>query len=104
MPPLPRGTCPFCGATVALRKGELVREHKTPGGINVRGLCPGSGRPTGYQIVKVRPPASVGGAPSEAEVRERQPNPIEGRPERVKVVYLHSRTGAWVSGDRIIWP
>ena len=28
MPPLPRGTCPICGQTVALRKDNLVREHR----------------------------------------------------------------------------
>jgi hypothetical protein len=28
MPALPRGTCPVCGADVALRKNDLVREHR----------------------------------------------------------------------------
>lgn len=27
MPPLPRGRCPVCRRYVALRNGELVREH-----------------------------------------------------------------------------
>ncbi len=33
---LPRGICPVCGDDVALRKGGLVREHRTP-------VCSGSG-------------------------------------------------------------
>lgn len=28
MTPLPRGTCPVCFAEVALRKGDLIREHR----------------------------------------------------------------------------
>jgi hypothetical protein len=43
MPPLPRGTCPICFADVALRKGDLVREHRnrySPAGP----VCSGSAR------------------------------------------------------------
>ena len=35
MPPLPRGTCPICGQNVALRKGDLVREHRKPVPVRV---------------------------------------------------------------------
>lgn len=44
---LPRGRCPICGTFVALRKGDLVREHREPasGDARRRGLkCIGSGR------------------------------------------------------------
>lgn len=45
MADLPRGSCPDCGKDVALRRGELVREHedrRRPGS----GLkCSGSGQP-----------------------------------------------------------
>lgn len=42
MPPLPRGKCTVCGRDVALRKGNLVREHRAYGDYPV---CPGSGKP-----------------------------------------------------------
>lgn len=40
MTPLPRGICPICGRDVALRKGELVREHRDP---LAEATCRGSG-------------------------------------------------------------
>lgn len=52
MPPLPRGTCPACGAEVALRKGGLVREHRElverlMASVDRRKaqVCSGSGQP-----------------------------------------------------------
>lgn len=43
MPPLPRGGCSRCGQHVALRKGDIVREHRALS--NVPKVCPGSGEP-----------------------------------------------------------
>jgi len=48
---LPRGNCPECGNEVALRKGDLVREHparqisylRNPK-LPPRSVCPGAGR------------------------------------------------------------
>jgi hypothetical protein len=40
----PRGTCPLCGADVALRKGGLVREHRDFRSSS-RSVCAGSGQP-----------------------------------------------------------
>jgi len=48
MPPLPRGTCPVCFITVALRKGGLVREHRYLGG-SVQEVCEGAGKFALYQ-------------------------------------------------------
>lgn len=45
--PLPRGRCPECGTDVALRKDDLVREHRPPARLQHRlgaGVCPGSGQ------------------------------------------------------------
>jgi hypothetical protein len=53
MTALPRGTCPVCGSEVALRKGNLVREHRRvvserhPGWARpywTRRVCEGSGQ------------------------------------------------------------
>lgn len=53
MTALPRGICPVCGRSVALRKAELVREHtrkisqRQPGWARpymVNVFCNGSGR------------------------------------------------------------
>lgn len=54
MPPLPRGKCPVCGAEVALRRGNLVREHpdhrhhmySVPGAVRDGTVptCAGSGK------------------------------------------------------------
>lgn len=47
MPALPRGRCPICGAFVALRKGDLVREHRAlirDGSALSKRVCPGSGQ------------------------------------------------------------
>lgn len=41
MQPLPRGTCPECGADVALRKGGQLREHRRKGKVS---MCSGSGK------------------------------------------------------------
>lgn len=56
MTPLPRGKCPVCRATVALRKGGLLREHKDQRhelyatGQNDRvPVCPGAGQQVGGQ-------------------------------------------------------
>ena len=46
---LPRGSCPVCGANVALRKGDLLREHRDQrqqlSGGRPAPLCSGSGQP-----------------------------------------------------------
>jgi hypothetical protein len=42
MSALPRGICRVCHRSVALRKGNLTREHTT--GLHTN-LCPGSGQP-----------------------------------------------------------
>lgn len=44
MASLPRGSCPACGADVALRKGELVREHPDRRQPYPAPTCEGSGR------------------------------------------------------------
>lgn len=44
MPPLPRGKCPVCGREVALRKGNLIREHRPTSRSTIH-VCPGSGKP-----------------------------------------------------------
>ena len=53
MSALPRGTCPVCGANVALRRGDLVREHRvyllqseqdTTTHLGRTRVCEGSGR------------------------------------------------------------
>lgn len=44
MPLLPRGTCPTCGRDVALRKGDLLREHvRDPHSRTPLEKCAGSG-------------------------------------------------------------
>lgn len=54
MPPLPRGRCPVCGYSVALRLGGLVREHRlylpqreqdTTTHLGRMRVCEGSGGP-----------------------------------------------------------
>lgn len=52
MSPLPRGVCPVCGRVVALRKGDLVREHRPAGGLPDT-VCPGSGKATTVKIVTI---------------------------------------------------
>lgn len=52
-----------------------------------------------YPIVRVEQPV---GPPKRAEVRERRPSSNPDRPELVKVVYVDSRTAAWISSARII--
>ena len=60
MTSLPRGICPVCEEIVALRKGNLVREHRSwpREGVERKGwvgkshqpLCDGSGRPAAGRI------------------------------------------------------
>lgn len=54
MSALPRGTCPACGSDVALRKGDLVREHRvylpqreqdTTTHLGRTRVCEGAGQP-----------------------------------------------------------
>lgn len=54
MTPLPRGRCPVCGGDVALRKGNIVREHRvylpqrdqdTTAHLGRTRVCKGSGKP-----------------------------------------------------------
>lgn len=40
--PLPRGKCPVCGKSVALRKEGVLREHQWRGANS--GKCEGSGK------------------------------------------------------------
>ena len=55
MSALPRGTCPVCFREVALRKGDLVREHSVASfeatadelaRMTRIPVCPGSGKPS----------------------------------------------------------
>lgn len=41
---LPRGACSECGATVALRKNGVAREHLRYPGLGLPEKCPGSGK------------------------------------------------------------
>ncbi len=53
MSALPRGRCRACGADVALRKGDKVREHRSP--ITPAGrVCKGSGKVCGPLFPKTR--------------------------------------------------
>lgn len=67
MPPLPRGTCPYCNTDVPLRKGDLVREHKDPrhplhkiGQVDRVPTCPGSGKPSNENCLTCGRPSMFG--------------------------------------------
>lgn len=66
MSALPRGTCPACGADVALRKGGQVREHRVylpqseqdpSTHLGRTTVCEGSGRTSNDVRFTVRIPA-----------------------------------------------
>jgi hypothetical protein len=95
MPPLPHATCPLCGKSVAVRTTGQLREHHLAGR-----KCEGSAQKIAtYPVVKVSQPY---GPAKLAEEREHRPSANPERPELVKVVYLDSRTAAWISSTRIL--
>ena len=88
MTPLPRGTCPVCFAEVALRKGDLVREHSVGSFEATREefermtrvpVCPGSGKP------------SVEGAGQERRPEIGDPVVVDGVKYRIKSIYPGGR-------------
>jgi hypothetical protein len=93
--------CHFCGCT---------EDRACPGGcawvpsalpIDVCDACAPTVSGKGFPVVRVAPPAELAGAGElrDAEVRDVD---LERRPHLAKVVYISSRTAAWIAKSRVV--